>query len=324
MTTRRVRAPLPRGGRRIARAGPAVQRDAVHGREPAARRRRAPGVPSEHRRDEGVGERHRADRRVLFGADDTAMHDFTVLAGSATTLLHALCAGCDGAILALAALAAGRMRQALDAGARGSPRRGACAAAAADAARALGRQRAMACPGLKAALDLMGFAGGPPRPPLRPGAPPWSIDAFARSSTRSASASALAQGCTRDAVDACSLAAVALLALAAACATNPVTGQREFSLMSEAQEICASGKESDPQIKQEMGVYNDPELQRYVSDIGQRMAKISERPDLPWQFTVVDQAGRQRLRGARRLHLHHARHPAVPRQRSRAGRRYRA
>ncbi len=30
--------------------------------------------------------------------------DFTLLAGSATTLFHALCAGCDGAILALAAL----------------------------------------------------------------------------------------------------------------------------------------------------------------------------------------------------------------------------
>ena len=30
--------------------------------------------------------------------------DFTVLAGSATTFVHALCAGCDGAILALAAL----------------------------------------------------------------------------------------------------------------------------------------------------------------------------------------------------------------------------
>src|SRR4030095_9616449 len=30
--------------------------------------------------------------------------DFIVLAGSATTLVHALCAGCDGAILALAAL----------------------------------------------------------------------------------------------------------------------------------------------------------------------------------------------------------------------------
>ena len=80
---------------------------------------------------------------------------------------------------------------------------------------------------------------------------------------------------------------VALLALVAACATNPVTGRREFSFMSEAQEI-AIAQESDPQIKGEMGVYNDPELQNYVSEIGQRMATISERPNLPWRFTIVD------------------------------------
>ncbi len=78
-----------------------------------------------------------------------------------------------------------------------------------------------------------------------------------------------------------------LLALAAACATNPVTGRREVSFMSEAQEISIAN-ESDPQIKAEMGVYNDPELQQYVSEIGWRMAKISERPQLPWRFTVVD------------------------------------
>ncbi|MBM3817889.1 MAG: hypothetical protein FJW14_02555 [Acidimicrobiia bacterium] len=82
-------------------------------------------------------------------------------------------------------------------------------------------------------------------------------------------------------------ASLIVLALVAACATNPVTGRRELSFMSEAQEISI-GKESDPQIKQEMGIYNDPELQRYVSDIGQRMAKISERPNLPWTFQVVD------------------------------------
>lgn len=81
---------------------------------------------------------------------------------------------------------------------------------------------------------------------------------------------------------------VVLLALAAGCATNPVTGRREFTLMSEAQEI-AIGRDSDPQVKAEMGVYNDPELQRYVSDLGMRLARSSERPSLPWQFTVVDQ-----------------------------------
>jgi predicted Zn-dependent protease len=79
-----------------------------------------------------------------------------------------------------------------------------------------------------------------------------------------------------------------LLLLVAACATNPVTGEREFTLMSEAQEI-AMGRESDGQVRAEMGVYNDPELAKYVSDIGLRLAKLSERPNLPWQFAVVDQ-----------------------------------
>jgi predicted Zn-dependent protease len=83
------------------------------------------------------------------------------------------------------------------------------------------------------------------------------------------------------------LAAV-VLATIAACATNPATGRREVTLMSEAQEISL-GKESDGQIRQEMGLYEDPELQRYVSDIGLRMARLSERPNLPWQFAVVDQ-----------------------------------
>ena len=84
----------------------------------------------------------------------------------------------------------------------------------------------------------------------------------------------------------CALGAAALVS---SCATNPVSGQREFTLMSEAQEV-AMGRESDAQIKGEMGVYNDPDLQQYVSRIGLQLAKVSERPGLPWQFTVVDQA----------------------------------
>ena len=80
---------------------------------------------------------------------------------------------------------------------------------------------------------------------------------------------------------------IAFLAFVAACATNPVTGRREFSFMSEAQEISIAN-ESEPQIKEEMGVYNDPDLQKYVSEIGWKMAKISERSHLPWRFTVVD------------------------------------
>src|SRR5262245_54294256 len=75
--------------------------------------------------------------------------------------------------------------------------------------------------------------------------------------------------------------------VAAACATNPATGKRQINLMSEAQEISA-GQEADAQVKMEMGIYNDPNLQTYVSNVGMKLAKVSERPNLPWHYTVVD------------------------------------
>jgi predicted Zn-dependent protease len=78
-----------------------------------------------------------------------------------------------------------------------------------------------------------------------------------------------------------------LVAVGAACATNPVTGKRQMTLLSEAEEV-AIGQQQDVEIRREMGVYDDPELQRYVSDIGQQLARVSHRPNLPWSFTVVD------------------------------------
>ena len=96
--------------------------------------------------------------------------DFTLLAGSATTLFHALCADCDGAILALAALvprdivgmeallSEGRLEEARALQRRFMP-----------LARSVGALHGV--PGLKAALELMGFAAGPPRPPLCPVSP---------------------------------------------------------------------------------------------------------------------------------------------------------
>jgi predicted Zn-dependent protease len=81
--------------------------------------------------------------------------------------------------------------------------------------------------------------------------------------------------------------AAALLVVVAACAVNPATGEREFSLVSEAQEI-QMGREADPQITASLGLVDDPALQAYVSDLGLRLAAVSERPNLPWSFKVVD------------------------------------
>jgi predicted Zn-dependent protease len=73
------------------------------------------------------------------------------------------------------------------------------------------------------------------------------------------------------------------------CARNPVTGKNELSLVSESQEI-EMGKQAAQQVQQSIGYYNDPQLQAYVSGIGMKMAKASERPNLPWEFHVVNDA----------------------------------
>ncbi|MFC5407790.1 M48 family metalloprotease [Larkinella bovis] len=71
------------------------------------------------------------------------------------------------------------------------------------------------------------------------------------------------------------------------CARNPVTGKRELSLMSTEQEI-ALGKESHPSVVTTMGLYEDKKLNDFINEKGQAMAKISHRPDLPYQFYIVD------------------------------------
>lgn len=71
------------------------------------------------------------------------------------------------------------------------------------------------------------------------------------------------------------------------CAVNPVTGKKELSFMSEEKEI-ALGKQSDPSIVASFGLYEDPEIQAFITKKGQEMAKISHRPNLPYEFKVLD------------------------------------
>ena len=80
--------------------------------------------------------------------------------------------------------------------------------------------------------------------------------------------------------------AVLMLSLVT-CATNPVTGKKELSFVSESQEI-SMGKEYAAQVSQEMGVYQNDAIQQYVSGIGKELAVRTERPKLPWTFTVMD------------------------------------
>ena len=71
------------------------------------------------------------------------------------------------------------------------------------------------------------------------------------------------------------------------CASNLATGERHFNLISEAQEI-EMGREADAQVIASLGLYPDSALQRYLQELGSRLARNSERPNLPWTFRVID------------------------------------
>lgn len=57
--------------------------------------------------------------------------------------------------------------------------------------------------------------------------------------------------------------------------------------MSEQQEI-ALGQQNDPSIVAQFGLYQDETLQKFIDDRGNAMAKISHRPDLPYEFKILD------------------------------------
>jgi predicted Zn-dependent protease len=81
---------------------------------------------------------------------------------------------------------------------------------------------------------------------------------------------------------------ILLLAAVTACTVNPATGQRHLNMLSQSQEILL-GQQAAPDFVNNLGgEIPSGQIRQYVSDIGNRLAAVSERPDLPWQFTVVD------------------------------------
>lgn len=84
------------------------------------------------------------------------------------------------------------------------------------------------------------------------------------------------------------LIVLASLSVLQACSVNPVTGERELTLVTEASELQLGQQNYQPMQQSQGGVYDvDPELGRYVSDVGQRLAAVSDRP-LPYEFVVLN------------------------------------
>ena len=79
-----------------------------------------------------------------------------------------------------------------------------------------------------------------------------------------------------------------LLLLGTGCAVNPVTGQRELSLLSTADEISIGQSQYGPLQQMGGGEYQVvPGVAEYVDSVGQRVAAFSDR-NLPYEFVVVN------------------------------------
>ena len=66
--------------------------------------------------------------------------------------------------------------------------------------------------------------------------------------------------------------------------------KKELSLFQvSTEEEVAIGKKTFPQAVQQMGgEYQDPALAAYVNEVGTRLARYGERPELPYEFKIVN------------------------------------
>jgi predicted Zn-dependent protease len=74
----------------------------------------------------------------------------------------------------------------------------------------------------------------------------------------------------------------------AGCSVNPVTGDRDFILLSGQQEVAMGIQNYVPMQQSQGGVYDvDPALTAYVESVGQKLAAVSDVP-LPYEFVVLN------------------------------------
>src|SRR5579885_922862 len=89
---------------------------------------------------------------------------------------------------------------------------------------------------------------------------------------------------------ACRTVAAALMAIGlAGCATNPATGKVVPVGMTGSAAEKQAGREQHPEVLEAFGgSYDNPALQSYVNEVGQRVAAQSKRKGIAYTFTVLD------------------------------------
>jgi predicted Zn-dependent protease len=76
--------------------------------------------------------------------------------------------------------------------------------------------------------------------------------------------------------------------LSTGCAINPVTGENQLMLVSEAQELQI-GRQYAPEVQKQLGgQIENWHLQNYVNSVGQRIAGVSHMPSLEFHYTALN------------------------------------
>jgi len=73
------------------------------------------------------------------------------------------------------------------------------------------------------------------------------------------------------------------------CTTNPATGKQSFTAFMSPEQEAEAGAREHPKILQQMGgQYDDPKLAKYIRKIGLKLAATTEKPGLPYRFTILN------------------------------------
>jgi len=71
------------------------------------------------------------------------------------------------------------------------------------------------------------------------------------------------------------------------CATAPYTGRRQVILVSEGQEISL-GDDAYKHALRDSVITHNPDAERIVRKVGERIAAVADKPEYKWEFTVIN------------------------------------
>lgn len=81
---------------------------------------------------------------------------------------------------------------------------------------------------------------------------------------------------------------VGMLACLSGCSTNPATGQQQFTALMSPQQEAQVGADEHSKIMKSYGTVDNAALESYVRAVGAKVAAKTERPDVKYQFFVLD------------------------------------